>query len=98
MEATKLVNLANKGIDTMQVNIFDAKTDLSKLIKKLETKEETSITIARHGKPVAVLIPFTQAEKKTRIGIAKNKASFPDNVNIDIDNEIIESMFYMEVK
>ena len=61
MSSNNLVNLANKyglkGIN-MQVNIFDAKTDLSKLIKMLENKEEESITIARNGRPVAKLIPL----------------------------------------
>lgn len=37
----------------MQVNILEAKTNFSKLIRLLETKKEDSITIARNGKPVA---------------------------------------------
>ena len=76
MSADNLVNLA-KYMDSrgqgMQVNIFDAKTDLSKLIKKLENKEEDSITIARNGKPVAKLIPYADSTAGKRIGIAKGK-------------------------
>ena len=76
MSSNNLVNLANKyglkGIN-MQVNIFDAKTDLSKLIKMLENKEEESITIARNGRPVAKLIPFVDDAVSKRIGIAKGK-------------------------
>jgi len=89
-----LVKLANIFGGTMQVNIFDAKTDLSKLIKLLETKEEASITIARHGKPVALLIPFNQEEKNSRIGIAKGKVLYTGK--FDADNELIEEMFYGE--
>ena len=37
------------------VNMFEAKTDLSKLVKKLENKEEDLIVICRSGKPVAHL-------------------------------------------
>ena len=51
----------------MQVNIFDAKTDLSKLIKMLENKEEESITIARNGKPVAKLVPYVDGPVSRRI-------------------------------
>ena len=40
----------------MQVNILEAKTDFSKLIRMLETKREESITVARNGKPVAVIM------------------------------------------
>ena len=76
MSTNNLVNLANfnEGDDlNMQVNIFDAKTDLSKLIKLLENKEEESITIARNGKPVAKLVPYIDDTVNKRIGIAKGK-------------------------
>ena len=35
-----------------QVNMFEAKTELSRLVKALETKEEDVIFLARNGKPV----------------------------------------------
>lgn len=38
-----------------QVNIYDAKTNLSKLIERVEAGEE--IVIARSGRPVARLVP-----------------------------------------
>jgi len=36
----------------LQVNILEAKTDLSRLIKLIETGKEDNIIIARYGKPV----------------------------------------------
>ena len=39
----------------MQVNIHEAKSQLSKLIEAVEQGEK--VTIARHGKPVAELVP-----------------------------------------
>ena len=39
----------------LQVNILEAKTEFSKLIRLLESKKEDYITIARNGKPVAKL-------------------------------------------
>lgn len=38
------------------VNIYDAKTQLSKLIARVEAGEH--ITISRNGKPAAELVPF----------------------------------------
>ena len=36
----------------MQVNILEAKTNLSNLVRMIETGEEETVIIARHGKPV----------------------------------------------
>ena len=38
-----------------QVNIHEAKTDFSELIRMLESGREEKIIIARYGKPVAEL-------------------------------------------
>ena len=42
----------------VQVNILEAKTDFSKLIRLLETKREDYITVARNGKPVVRIVPI----------------------------------------
>ena len=47
-----------------------AKTRLSELIGLLEKEEE--IVIAKSGKPVAKIVPFTEANQK-RIGFAEGK-------------------------
>lgn len=62
-----------------QINMLEAKTDLSKLVKMLETKQEDVIYLARNGKPVAqmTLIPQKTADK--RIGIAEGKFKIPDD-------------------
>ena len=48
-----------------QVNIFDAKTNLSKLIQLLETKQEDEIIIARNGKPIAKLTYYNKPLRRT---------------------------------
>lgn len=45
------------------VNIYDAKTQLSQLIKRVEQGEE--IVISRHGRPVARLVPLAQRRDRT---------------------------------
>ncbi len=54
----------------MQVNMLEAKTNLSKLVKKLETKEESVITLARGGVPVARIVPYDAKETSLRLGAA----------------------------
>lgn len=74
-----------------QVNILEAKNNLSKLIQILEKREADSITIARNGKPVAKLSLFESTPKNTRIGIAKGKLTIPDE--IDWCNDEIAQLF-----
>ncbi|MDO5441105.1 MAG: type II toxin-antitoxin system Phd/YefM family antitoxin [Bacillota bacterium] len=87
-----LANLANEGraIEMKQVNIFDAKTELSKLIKMLETNEEDKIVIARNGVPVAQILPYTNKDVSKRIGLGKGVLP---NINFDamLDDEDFDS-------
>ena len=74
-----------------QVNILEAKNNLSKLIQILEKREADSITIARNGKPVAKLSLFESTPTNKRIGVAKGKLVIPDD--IDWCNDEIAEMF-----
>jgi len=58
----------------MQVNIYDAKTNLSALLDKAVAGEE--VVIARAGKPLARLMPLTAAASKSgvRLGGLKQAA------------------------
>ena len=58
----------------MQVNILEAKTDFSKLIRLLETKKEDYITVARNGKPVVKITLINEVPVSRRIGIAKGNS------------------------
>ena len=71
----------------MQVNILEAKTDFSKLIRLLETRKEDYITIARNGKPVAKITLINEVPVSRRIGVAKGK--FTIKGDFDADNEMI---------
>ena len=72
-----------------QVNILEAKTGLSELIRMLESGTEEKIIIARYGKPVAELKCFDEPDVNKRIGIAKGLKLAPDNVN-EYDDEVAE--------
>lgn len=53
------------------VNIHEAKTQLSRLISKVERGEE--VVIARAGKPVARLLPFEPPAGKRPMGFDRGK-------------------------
>lgn len=55
-----------------QVNIHDAKTNLSKLIEKAVGGED--IIIARAGKPVVRLVPVEDNKSARTFGILKGEA------------------------
>ncbi len=75
----------------MQVNILEAKTRLSSLVRMIETGEEEQVTIARYGKPVVKMTVYNEKPVSKRIGIAKGKLKTP--VDLDRDNTEIEAMF-----
>ena len=74
----------------MQVNVFEAKTEFSKLIRLVESRREESITVARNGRPVAKIVPYESAPVSKRIGIAKGKFTVPDD--FDAGNDEIVAM------
>ncbi len=74
----------------MQVNIYEAKTNFSKLIRLLETRKEDFITVARNGKPVARITFINETPVSRRIGIARGK--FTIKGDSDADNDEIANM------
>ena len=75
----------------MQVNILEAKTKLSSLVRMVETGQEDMVVIARYGKPVVKITVFNDTPVSKRIGIAKGRLKTP--VDLDQDNEEIAAMF-----
>ena len=74
----KLVNYI-EVITMIQVNVLEAKTELSKLIRLLESKREDYITVARNGKPVVKITLIDDTPVSKRIGIARGKYKAPDD-------------------
>lgn len=76
------------------VNIFEAKTHLSRLVEQVESGAESEIVIARNGRPVARLVPLDAQPAQRRIGVAKGRFRVPDS--IDDSNTEVERLFYGE--
>jgi prevent-host-death family protein len=70
------------------VNMLDAKSSLSRLVKAIEQGQEREIIIARNGRPAARLVPIQGAPAGRRIGIAKGRFEVPDNIDA-LDDELI---------
>ena len=66
----------------MQVNIREAKKNLSNLVRMIETGKEESIIIARYGKPVVKMTIYNDAPVSKRIGVAKGRLKSPENIDL----------------
>jgi prevent-host-death family protein len=55
-----------------QVNVHEAKTQLSGLLEAVEAGER--VVIARAGEPVAVLVPYKTAIRRRRLGLFAGEA------------------------
>jgi len=77
------------------VNMLEAKTNLTKLIKLLENKEEDEIIIARNNIPVAKLV-FYEKQVNKRIGLTEGKYKSISLQEFNSLNDEIEKEFYGE--
>ena len=75
----------------MQVNIQQAKTNLSQYIRLLESRQEKQVMISRRGKPIAKLTLINDKPISNRIGIAAGKMKAP--ADLDIHNDEIAELF-----
>jgi prevent-host-death family protein len=71
----------------MQVNVHEAKTNLSKLLNQVSEGQE--IIIARSGKPVARLVAFKEKPTKRVSGSAKGKFVLTPEFNDPLPEEIL---------
>jgi len=83
-----LVNLVNM----ITKNIYEAKTQLSKLIQKVIDGEE--VTICKAGKPIASLNTYNSSTKERQLGLWKGKVKVAKNFN-ETSKDTID-MFYNE--
>ena len=79
----------------MEVNVYAAKTLLSRLIDQVNAGEEVVIT--RHGRPVARLVP-AQAAKPRKLGLLKGKGYWvADDFDAPLPDDLLD-LFEGKVK
>jgi prevent-host-death family protein len=69
------------------VNIYNAKTQLSKLIE--EAAAGNDVVIARGGKPVARLTRLDAPKRKLRLGILKGKIKVSRDFDAPLPSDIL---------
>ena len=73
------------------INMHDAKTQLSKLVREASSGEP--FLIAKAGKPIVKVEKFEEPKKVKRLGFMFDEGNVPDDFNT-MDSSEIESMFY----
>lgn len=71
------------------VNIYDAKTQLSRLVDQAARGED--VVIARAGKPVARLTRIAPQLKKRRLGMLDGQFKVPDDFNAPLPADILSA-------
>lgn len=70
------------------VNIYDAKTNLSKYLERVHKNHET-IIICKNGVPVGQLTEYIVPQKRT-LGLMKGKITIAENFDEDLPNDLIK--------
>ena len=69
-----------------KVNIHEAKTHLSRLIKEIQEGEE--IIIAKGNKPIVKLVLLTEAKPKRRLGSAMGLITIAPDFNQSLKDNV----------
>jgi prevent-host-death family protein len=75
----------------VQVNIYEAKSKLSKLINQVIAGEE--VIVAKWGKPVAKIVPFDKPSRDRKPGSAKGKILISDDFDAPLPDEILKEFY-----
>jgi prevent-host-death family protein len=81
----------------MIVNMLDAKSNLSRLVDRVESGAEAEIIIARNGRPAAKLVPISRTPKgERRLGLLQGQFPSSSQEEFDADNEQVTKLFGLE--
>jgi prevent-host-death family protein len=69
------------------VNIHAAKTHFSRLVEEAAAGGE--VIIARHGKPIARLVPL-QTAPKLRLGLLAGQGRIPDDFDAPLPDDVLK--------
>ncbi|HEY1802673.1 MAG TPA: type II toxin-antitoxin system Phd/YefM family antitoxin [Terriglobales bacterium] len=75
----------------MEINVYQAKTHLSRLLQRVAEGEE--ITIARSGVPVARLVAVEKESNKRPLGFARDHVVVSEDFDAPLPDEILASFY-----
>ena len=70
------------------VNVHEAKTTLSRLLVEVEKGKE--IIVARNGKPVAKIVPFSDANKPRVFGKGRGRVWISEDFDAPLPDELLD--------
>lgn len=73
----------------MDVNVYAAKTQLSRLLEQVERGEEVVIT--RHGKPVARLVPIEARRTPRKLGALRGKIRIAKDFDAPLPDDLLDA-------
>ena len=73
----------------MNVSVYDAKTNLSRLLDRAARGEEVVIT--RHGRPIAKLVSVTPARKPRKLGALKGKIRISKDFDAPLPDDVLDA-------
>jgi prevent-host-death family protein len=73
----------------IQVNTHEAKTRLSRLLRRVAAGEE--ITIANRGVPVARLVPVAAEGTTRKLGFFRGQMTIPDDFDAPLPEDILDA-------
>ncbi len=71
-----------------QVNTHEAKTQLSRLLRRVAAGEE--VTIANRGVPVARLVPVPPKKAQRVLGIFRGQFTVPDDFDAPLSDDLLD--------
>ncbi len=80
------------------VNMLTAKTNLARLVQRVESGAESEIIISRNGHPAARIVPVERAPRADRpLGLAAGQYETCSQEEFDESNALIAEMFGGEI-
>ncbi len=70
-----------------EVSVHEAKTHLSRLLRRVAAGEE--IVIAKGGKPIARLVPLAQETARPELGIDEGRFEVPDDFDAPLPDDVL---------
>jgi prevent-host-death family protein len=69
------------------VNIYEAKTHLSRLVDKAAAGED--VVVSRNGKPLARITALTPPKRRIKFGVLKGKLKIPPNFDDPLPQDVL---------
>ncbi|MSP61349.1 MAG: type II toxin-antitoxin system Phd/YefM family antitoxin [Myxococcales bacterium] len=74
-----------------EVNVHEAKTHFSRLLRRVQAGEE--ILIARAGKPVARLMPLEPPRKSRQLGQDEGLFEVPEDFDAPLPDDVLAKFY-----